>query len=370
MKNLILILLSIACLCISCTNSKSKSEENKQEFKYMQGITVFHADKYTEVKVKNPWIEGEILHTYILVHRDSCLPENLPNGTLVRVPLKNVLVYSGVHAEVIDELGHISSVQAVCDAPFFKNPKIVDGLKNGSVIDCGSTMAPVAEKIISKSPEAIILSPFQNAGYGILENIGTPIIEMADYMETTPLGRAEWIKFIGMLFCSEEKADSIFDSVATEYETLKSFVANKAESRPKVISEYVMSGVWYVPGGKSYKAILYKDAGAMYPWSDDNSNGSLALDFPQVFNKANDADFWLVSTIGTDFTKKTFLNSYSHNNQFEAFKEGNIYSANTATSRLFEETPFHPNLLLKEYMKIFHPELLPDYNLKYYKKIE
>ena len=108
----------------------------------------------------------------------------------------------------------------------------------------------------------------------------------------------------------------------------------------------------------------------MYPWSDDNSNGSLALDFPQVLNKANDADFWLVSTIGTDLTKKTFLNLYSHNNQFEAFKEGYIYSANTATSRLFEETPFHPNLLLKEYMKIFHPELLPDYKLKYYKKIE
>lgn len=369
MKNLIIISFLFAGLCFSCTNSKNTKVEREQNFKYMQGLTVYHGENYTEVKVKNPWIKGKILHSYILVHRDSVLPDNLPDGTLVRVPLKNALVYSEVHAGAIDELGHISSVQAVCDAPFFKNTKIVEGLKSGKVVDCGSTMAPVAEKIISKSPEAIILSPFQNAGYGILENLGTPIIEMADYMEATPLGRAEWIKFIGLLFDNEEKADSIFESVVNDYETLKR-LANTVESRPKVISEYVMSGVWYVPGGKSYKAILYKDAGASYPWSDDNSSGSLALDFPQVLNMAGDADFWLLSTIGADLTKNSFLNLYSHNNEFEAYKKGNVYYANTATSKLFEETPFHPNLLLKEYIKIFHPELLPDYDLKYYKKIE
>lgn len=125
-----------------------------------------------------------------------------------------------------------------------------------------------------------------------------------------------------------------------------------------------------MPGGKSYKAILYKDAGALYPWSDDNSSGSLALDFPQVLNVAGDADFWLVSIIGTDLTKNSFLNLFSHNDEFEAFKKGNVFFANTSTSKLYEETPFHPNLLLKEYIKIFHPELLPNYDLKYYKKID
>lgn len=369
MKNLVLVSLIIASLCFSCSKSINNKEEGLQDFKYMNGLTIYHHENYTEVKVKNPWVEGKVLHSYILVHRDSVLPDNLPNGTLVRVPLKNILVYSGVHAEAIGELGHISSVQAVCDAPFFKNDVIVEGLKSGKVVDCGSTMAPVAEKIISKSPEAIILSPFQNAGYGILENLGTPIIEMADYMETTPLGRAEWIKFLGLLFDCEEKADSIFDSVVNEYESLKSY-ADTVGTRPKVISEYVMSGVWYVPGGKSYKAILYKDAGALYPWSDDNSSGSLALDFPQVLNVAGDADFWLVSIIGTDLTKNSFLNLFSHNDEFEAFKKGNVFFANTSTSKLYEETPFHPNLLLKEYIKIFHPELLPNYDLKYYKKID
>lgn len=351
-----------------CSCGKSVTETEIATMDYAQGFSVTDCGSYTKLVVNNPWKPGAALHTYILINRDSVIPQDLPSGTVVKVPLRNVLVYSDVHARVIKELGCIESVTGVCDAKYFKTPEIWEGLHSGHIMNCGSTMAPAVEKIISIKPEAVLLSPFENAGYGALERMNIPIVELADYMESTPLGRAEWIKVMGLLFGKETVADSIFAQTQKSYTDLVAKTA-KVKTHPKVISEYVINGVWYVPGGKSYKAALYKDAGAIYPWVDDASTGSLALDFPQVLNKAKDADFWFVTTFGTDLNNKNFLDLYPGNNQFNAYQKGNIFYANSEVSSVFEETPFHPELLLSEYVKIFHPELLPDYELRYYQKM-
>lgn len=356
----------IALLFVSC--AKHKTDETASTMDYAQGLTITRMDKYTRVDVADPWNAGKLLQTYLLVPRDSTLPDNLPQGVVVRTPLRRALVYSDVHARAIRDLGKISSVGSVCDAEYFKTPEIVDGLRTGRIVDCGSTMSPTVERIAGCSPDAVLLSPFQNAGYGALDNLGIPIIALADYMESTPLGRAEWIKFVGLLFDRETAADSIFDSVAARYTALREQLA-KTKQRPKVLTEYVISGVWYVPGGKSYKATLLADAGANYPWSDDNTTGSLSLDFARVLDRAADADYWLVTTIGDELTLDSFLGLYPHNDRFEAFRKRNVYYANTLVSTVFEETPFHPDLLLQEYAKIFHPEMFPDYQLRYFRRI-
>ncbi len=357
MMNKFLTLLLVAVLLCGC------SKERKHEATL---LNIEDADGYTLVTIADPWHSGKTLHTYVLVDRNKPVPSNLPEGTVVKVPLSKALVYSDVYARPIKELGCAEAVCAVLDAQYFKTPEIIAGLKSGKVADCGSSMSPSTERIVSAAPEAMFMSPMENSGYGALSNMGIPIIEMVDYMEASPLERAQWIEFIGRLFGKRQEAEAIYDKVASDYNALKAQAAD-AKTHPTVISEYVINGVWYVPGGKSYKAALYADAAATYPWADDKSSGSLSLDFPRVLDKAQNADFWLVTVYGQTLDRKTMLGLYPHNDKFRAFSNGGIYYVDSATSGLFEETPFHPERLLREYVKLFHPELLPDYQLTYYK---
>ncbi len=357
MMKKILTLLLVATILCGC------SKERKHESAL---LSIEDADGYTLVTIADPWHSGKTLHTYVLIDRDKPAPTNLPEGTMVKVPLQKVLVYSDVYARPIKELGCASAVCAVLDAQYFKTPEIVAGLKSGKVADCGSSMMPSTERIVSASPEAMFMSPMENSGYGTIANMGIPIIEMVDYMEASPLERAQWIEFIGRLFGKRQEAEAIFDKVAADYKALKDMAA-EAKTHPTVISEYVINGVWYVPGGKSYKAALYADAAASYPWVDDKSSGSLSLDFPRVLDKAQNADFWLITVYGQTLDKKAMIGLYPHNDKFRAFGNHGVYYVDSATSGIFEETPFHPERLLREYVKLFHPELLPDYQLAYYK---
>ena len=317
----IIILLS-GLFFVSCAELQKNVEESGMG--YAKGLSVTEYRDYTRVVVGDPWNKGGILDTYILVRRDSAVPDSLPEGTVVRVPLERVVVYSDVHARVMAELGVVSAVKGVCDARYFKTAAIVSGLASGGVADCGSSLSPTVEQVVSAKPDAIMLSPYQNAGYGALENLGVPIVKMADYMESTPLGRAEWIKLMGLLFDRKAKADSIFSEVEKSYLNLKKMAAGVPE-RPKVISETMTGGVWYVPGGGSYKAAMFADAGGDYPWAGNVSQGSLALDFAQVLEKAQDADLWLVTTYGRRLTAKDFLDIYEHNDKFAAYVNHGVY---------------------------------------------
>lgn len=364
-----------------------------------RGVTITRCDGYTLVEIANPWRKGEVLHTYVLVPRyadtarnpketgeasgstrhnddgsaslkgseEQPLPEDLPDGTVVRVPIERAVVYSSVHAGVMKELGSFSAVRGVCDAQYYTMPEVQSGIADGSIADCGNSLSPTIERLVALKPDAIILSPFQNAGYGVLTNLGVPIIECADYMEHTPLGRAEWIKLFGELLGCREKADSIFQATAREYSALTALTAT-VEKRPKVISEMITSGVWFVPGGDSYMAHLFTDAGAFYPWSDNNNSGSLSLDFSQVLARAQDADFWLIKP-DRHLSYSDFEAINPLNVKFKAFGCRGVYQCVTSETSLFTDFPFHPQVLLRDFVKIFHPELLPDYQLRYYQPL-
>lgn len=320
---------------------------------------------YTKVVVKNPWKSGQVLHTYILVPRSEELPGNLPQGTVVRTPIENALVYSSVHAAVMEELGCGAAVGGVCDANFFTDSLVVAGVRSGKVADCGSSMAPSVEKVIALSPDAILLSPFQDGTYGQIAKLNIPIIECADYMETTPLGRAEWIKFYGALLGKFDEADSVFEVVKRDYDAVKAQAAKAGGKKSLVLTETVMSGVWNVPGGQSYMAQLIEDAGGQWPWADDKSKGSLALDFDRVLAKAQHADVWLIKTFGAS-SYAGLKAGNGLNAQFDAYKNRRVWACDTQKSHLFEEFPFHPERLLKEYFSIFHPEAKAKWALRYY----
>ena len=321
-------------------------------------LTIVDCQGYTIVDVENPWKKGTLLKRYALVHCDSAVSKNIPiDAEVVRVPIKSALVYSSVHAGAFHELGCIDAVTGIVDAEYYKIPEIVEGIKEGKVVNAGNSMAPTIEKIVELSPQAILTSPFQNAGHGAIEKLGVPIIECADYMEASPLGRAEWIKFLGELLCKRQESSEIYKSVVNEYNTLCESVKGVKE-KPMVISEMITDGVWFLPGGGSYMAQMFADAGATYPWSDDNSTGSLQLDFATVYDKAHNADYWIIKSPEPNFTLANFESKYPLNKKFEAFSKGGVYVINTVESSFFEDFPFHPERLLREYIILFHPNVL------------
>ena len=365
----IFLILAAALTVAACGNSRGDDRDTATDsvMTAARGVAVEHCDGYTLVRVANPWRKGEVLHTYVLVPRGMPMPDALPEGTVVRVPLERAVVYSSVHAGVMKELGAMGAVRGVCDAQYYTMPEVLSGLADGSIADCGNSLSPTIERLVALKPDAIILSPFQNAGYGVLANIGVPIIECADYMEHTPLGRAEWIKVFGELLGKSALADSIYRATVESYSALTRLTAGVKE-RPKVLSETIYSGVWYVPGGDSYMAHLFADAGASYPWSDDHSSGSLSLHFSQVLERAQDARFWLIKPA----QHMSYADLEASNQlyaRFEAFKQRRVYQCVTGETSLFTDFPFHPDVLLRDVVAIFHPQLLPGYEPRYYQPL-
>ena len=330
-------------------------------------LSMERMDDYTVVTVGDPW-KGGVLHRYVLVPRDAELPKDLPDGTVVRTPITNALVYSSVHTSLLDELGAIGSVKGVVDSQYFIDSTIVEGVASGTIADCGNSMNPTVEKVIDMQPDAIMLSPYQDASYGQIAKLDIPIIECADYLEYDPLGRAEWMKFYGELVGKRAEADSLYDAVVAAYNELKQKGADAA-THPTVVTEMVISGVWNVPGGQSYMARILHDAGGRYLWADDKNTGSLALDFNQVLAVAQNADYWFIKWTNIN-SLKDLQGVYDLNKEMAAFQNKHVYVCDTAKTRFFDRIPFHPEVLLREFAAILHPEIFPDFQNQMYHHID
>lgn len=364
------VLLLSACGGGSKTSSL-QAEGDTIRMKYSSLLQIVkHAD-YTVVTIRNPWDTLKVLHTYLLADREKPLPEHLPEGTVVRTPLQKSVIYSSVHCSLWSELDELKGIGGVCGLEYIKLPQIQEGCRNGSIVNVGNSMNPDIERIIDLRPDAILLSPFENSGgYGRVGKLNIPIIECADYMETSALGRAEWMRLYGLLLGKEAQADSLFAGIEKEYLTLTQQVKSQNLKRPTVISEMKNSSAWYIPGGNSTMGRLYQDAGADYVFAYLSNSGSVPLAFETVFDRGGNADIWLIKyNQPQDKTYSELERDYVPYARFKAFQDRKVYGCNTNHVPFYEESPFHPELLLKDLIKIFHPELLPDYDLKYFSNL-
>lgn len=364
------VLLLSACGGGSKTSSL-QAEGDTLRMKYSSLLQIVkHAD-YTVVTIRNPWDTLKVLHTYLLADREKPLPEHLPEGTIVRTPLQKSVIYSSVHCSLWSELDELKGIGGVCGLEYIKLPQIQEGCRNGSIVNVGNSMNPDIERIIDLRPDAILLSPFENSGgYGRVGKLNIPIIECADYMETSALGRAEWMRLYGLLLGKEAQADSLFAGIEKEYLTLTQQVKSQNLKRPTVISEMKNSSAWYIPGGNSTMGRLYQDAGADYVFAYLSNSGSVPLAFETVFDRGGNADIWLIKyNQPQDKTYSELERDYAPYARFKAFQDRKVYGCNTNHVPFYEESPFHPELLLKDLIKIFHPELLPDYDLKYFSNL-
>lgn len=335
------------------TENTITTEDNLMEYSRLLRVTPH--DGYRVAEIINSKDSTIIDATYILIDNDSNLPDSFPSGIVIRTPIDKLTVFSTVFTGALEELGKLETVKGVVDAEYFSQSYIKEGLKKGTVIDLGPSSSPSMERLAALAPQAILMSIYEGMDVKGIDKAGIPLIRMCDNLESEPLARAEWIRFIGMLTGTEHKADSIFAEVTKEYTKLKTEVA-QYKNKPKVLTENMYQGVWYVPGGDSYQVRIIKDAGGTYPWQDDKTKGSLSLSFEEVLQKGNDADIWLLKLYNQRLTRDGLLSMDSRYAHFKAVDNGGVYYADTGTCPLFEEFPYHPERLLKDYILIFHPE--------------
>ncbi len=341
-----------------------------QGVEYASLLNIEKLDGYTRVDVKDAWNDGRILRTYILVPRDSRLPASLPSGTLLRTPLKRVVAFSGIHATLLSDLDCLDAVAAVCDTAYIVSPSLRAALHSGKIADAGNSAHPDVERLLMLKSEALLVSPMEGAAYENLEKAGIPLVMCTDYMETSPLGRAEWMKFLGLLFGREDEADSLFNTVVLSYDSVKT-VAGEAEKRPSLMCDLRQGAAWYVPGGNSYLGCLYADAGADYLFADYEENGSVSLTFEGVLQRAAQADLWFVKYAATTpLTYEGIASDYSPYTRFAPWKNRRIYGCNTLNTPFYEEVPFHPDRLLRDVVSICHPDLLPGHRLRYFHSLQ
>ncbi|MCM1066502.1 MAG: ABC transporter substrate-binding protein [Muribaculaceae bacterium] len=319
--------------------------------------------------IADPWNEGRYLGRYALVHRDSLIPENLGGDVqVIRTPIERAAIFSSIHTAALDELGAIGCVAAIADAAYFAPDDTISGmLRSGAVTDVGSSTAPSAERLAAAGVEAVLRSPYTGESNAALPP-SMATVEMADYLETSPIGRAEWILFLGELCGRREKASAIFEEVIDNYSTLVFKASGARSPRPKVLTECEQSGVWYVPAGQSYAARLLIDAGAEWPWADTEGSGSLPLSLEKVAQKAIDADIWLLRTYGYRLDSASLPAQNPRYASFKAVKEGNVYGCDSESAPIFTDMAFHPDRVLAEYVAIFHPDVMPGYTLKYFSR--
>lgn len=372
-KDITFIIIFISAI-LSCTGTGKLSDQEDGDtvsLKYAQLVNAVKYKDYTIIDIKNPWHEGKNLRRYVLVPASKKLPASLPDdGIIIRTPVKRTLITTSVHCSLLKELQRENTIAGVCDIQYINLPWIKEWHKEGKIKDCGSTLSPTIENIIEMNPDAILLSPFQNnGGYGRVESLGVPIIEAADYMETSALGRAEWMKIYGMFWETENIADTLFANVEKEYHRLKD-IAAKQTNNPSIMLDTQTGSVWYIPGGSSTIGKVIADAGIRYAYSNVNKNGSLALSYEKVLDSFSEADIWMLKYNSPYNMTLSSLAAENYGcNNFNAYKKGNVYACNTAVSTYYEETPFHPERLLKEHIIIAFPHLnLGD--TKYFKKLK
>ena len=440
MKKLYILLCgaTVALLMAACQGGKTAAADAEAgdtlEMKYAKLLTIVkHGDgeeasdeaegidyQYAEAIIANPWKAGTMLHRYILIPKGEEGDKTVARLALqrtsgmgcttdtVRTPVERSAVFIAPHCQLMYELGCQQAIRGVCDLNYINIPDVRkraasagkassgNASAQNSIVDCGSSMAPDIERIIALKPEAILVSPFENSGgYGKLDKLRIPLIEAADYMESSPLGRAEWMKFYGMLFGKDKnisttaagkaseatagkaseatlpascelRADSLFAQIEKEYLKLKA-EAGKLPKGLSILTERKTGNVWYVPGGQSTIGILLKDANARYIFSDDKHSGSLPMSPEQILAKGNQVDVWAFKYFGgAPLSQVQLLQEYDGYKALAAFNRGNIYQVDTSTVPYFELTSFHPELLLREFIILAHGERFG--KLRFYKK--
>lgn len=345
------------------------------QVEYADGFTIAYENNYKIVTVTRPWPGAETGFTYVLVQCGTPTPEDLPDDAVViEVPVATAASLSATYAPHFVELDLLDALIAVDEADNLYNPAIRERIEAGQIAEIGGGSAINVELALDLAPQVIFTygSGFpEYDAHPVLAEAGlTPVIN-GDFNETTPLGRAEWIKFTAAFFNREAEANAIFEPIVERYTELAALTADVTE-RPTVLVNAMFMGTWYVSGGASYAARLIADAGGDYVFADDPNTGGVPLSFEAVLEAAQDADIWINTNMWRSLADG--LAEDERYAEFAAFANGQVYnyykrSNEVGANDYFESGGLYVDVLLADLIAIFHPDLLPDHELYYYERL-
>lgn len=370
MKKIIILLTVPILLVSSCRQAHKQSGSGDQVFlplKYAKGFELAYGDDFNTLKIKGVGEDSLNYDIFKLVPADKAAGTKDPG--VIPVPCKRIICLSSTQLTYFFELDDIDDIVAINSSRHLVH-KGMNALIDADLVKrVGKEGNFNTELIASLNPDVIFVSPFKSGGYDVLKSLGFPLVPMAAYEEETPLGRAEWVKMIGAFIGQEERADSVFNGVADRYEALKELAAS-VKHRPTIFSGKLRSGTWYVPGGESFYAHYFKDAGADYVIKD-NKKAAYPLDFESMYVKSADADVWrLLLTEPEGYDKKDLLAEDHRYAGFKASQTGKIIACNINTKPYYEENAMKPDVLLADYISFLHPGLLPGYQPQFYELLK
>jgi len=336
-----------------------------------KGFIIEEYPDYKLIIVNNPWDDTSVLAKYYLVKDDSVTVPN--DGIMVKIPITSIAATSCTHYEFLTLLDEVESISAVCNSGQIYNSHIRERFSAGKITDLGDNFNMNLEKLFLVRPQAVMVSGYeQNDKYSkLIEKSGIPVIYNQEWHETTLLGRAEWIKFVAAFYDKSSIADSIFEQIENRYNAIAAKAAGE-KHRPEILSGGDFRGTWYLPGGQSYMANMYRDAGAGYLYSENKNSASLSFTFESILNNFIMADYWFGAPF---YSLEELRNADVRYTYFAACKNGQVYHFNkrrtpSGGNDFWESAVARPDLLLADVIKILHPELLPEHELFYIGKLE
>jgi len=379
-KHLLLFLAAFAILisCISTTNRSSSKTEGSlfDTIKYAKGFTINNIGKIKVLSVFNPW-EGAkgVVYKYVLCPKTEQIPDSLKKYPVFYTPVKRIICLSTTHVALLSFIDRIKTIVGVAGPQYVSNKEAQSLITQEKILDVGYDQALNYEVIVSLKPDLVLAYGIQSetaSQYKKLEELGVKVVLNGEYLESSSLGKLEWVKFLAAFYEVSNEANTEFTKVEHKYKALLT-MCDSIKEKPSILCGLPWKGVWYVPGGDSYAAQMIRDAGANYLWNEPKQKESIPLNFEKVIERANSADIWI--NTGSSNALKDILAEDSRLGSIRAFKHKSVYNNNALTNStggndFWESGIIHPDVILEDLIKICHPELLPEHSLVYYKKIE
>jgi len=351
------------------------SETEEIEVKYAKNFKVKYFEDYKLVTITKVFQDSNETLEYVLLHAGKKPPKNFKKEQIIQIPVQSLITLSSTHVALADVLDVTKTIIGNSNNNIITSGKLPDRIKAEKVAEVGRGNQLNRELIIALQPDILMMSGVYASVYNKYQEAlsgSTNILVNTEWMEEHPLARAEWIKFLALFYNKEKLANQKFKKIESDYLRIKKLAQN-VHRKPTVFGGLPHKNTWYVARGNSYVAKFLKDAGADYIWKDIEGVGSYPLDFERVFEKAYQCDYWL--NVGVAKSKEQMLNQDSRYAQFDAFQNDAVYNNNAQVNKqggndYWMTGLVNPHIVLADLVKIFHPQLLPEHKLFYYKKID
>jgi iron complex transport system substrate-binding protein len=366
---------------VSCKQEKNPPVKNnaKQQtaVTHALGFSINNSGDFPIVTVTNPWPNAKQSFTYAFIPKEDLEAKPTPKGNydaIIGTPVENLVVTSTTHIPALEALGGLDRLTGFPDTQYISSMPARQLISEGKIKELGNNETLNTEMVLEMQPDAIVgfAMDSNNATYELLQKSGIPVLFNGDWTEKTPLGKAEWIKFFGVLLNKQKRAEQLFNEIEADYKKIKE-LAVQASKKPTVLSGALYKDIWYLPAGESWAAQFITDANAHYLWSDTKGTGSLSLSLESVLEKGQAAEFWISPSQFKGYGEMSTSNT--HYKEFIAFKNQNIHTFSSTTGPtggllFYELGPQRPDMILKDLVHIFHPELLPEYTPFFFKPLK